>query len=235
MAVKEVFNKSKRVFLFAIVAVITLTAGGAALYFYQQYQQAQNLLKNPTLSAQQEQQSLIDKVGKLMELPKDEQPTIATVSDVTKLKGQSFFANAKNGFKVLIYAKAKKAILYDPVSNKIIDIGPINIGEQSAAPSPAISQAPVKVALYNGTKTVGFASTIEKQLKEKSPKFTVVSKGNARLDHKKTIVVDLVGTQKTAAAQLAKLISGEVGQLPQGEVKPSASSSADLLVILGKE
>ncbi len=104
-----------------LVAVIGI---GAGIYYYLQYNKAQKLLKNPTLSAQVEQQSLVDKLGKLMELPTDEQPTIATVSDVNKLKGQPFFSKAKNGFKVLIYPKNKKAILYDPISNKIIEVGP---------------------------------------------------------------------------------------------------------------
>jgi hypothetical protein len=66
-----------------------------------------------------EQAKTIQKVSQLIELP-NEQPSIATVVDASKLKGQEFFANAENGDKVLIYAKAKVSILYRPSSNKII-------------------------------------------------------------------------------------------------------------------
>ena len=63
-------------------------------------------------------------------LPEDEIPTVATVSDPEKLKEQPFFSDAKKGDKVLIYANAKKAILYDPMANKIVTVAPINIGPE---------------------------------------------------------------------------------------------------------
>jgi hypothetical protein len=66
------------------------------------------------------------KISKLIVLPSDELPTLATVSDPEKLKDQPFFAQAKAGFKVLVYSKAQKAILYDPTTNKIVEVAPIN-------------------------------------------------------------------------------------------------------------
>ncbi len=226
--------------------LVVVVAIGVGIYYYLQFDKAQKLLKNPSLAAQNEQQSLIDKVGKLIDLPKDEQPTIATVSDVTKLKDQKFFAKAKNGYKVLIYSKSQKAILYDPKANKIIEVGPINIGETanppqspssspSASVSPALSPTPssatVSVAIYNGTKTSGLASATEKQLKEKFSTIKVVAKGNAKTDHTKTLVIDFTGKQKALASQLAKFLGGEVASLPADEAKPA---SAEILVILGK-
>jgi hypothetical protein len=67
---------------------------------------------------------LLSKISLLIELP-DEKPTIATVSDPERLKEQVFFARAKKGDVVLIYTQARKAILYDPIANKIIDVAPI--------------------------------------------------------------------------------------------------------------
>ena len=233
-------------FAFILVALVAI---GVGIYYYLQFDKAQKLLKNPTLAAQNEQQSLVDKVGKLIDLPKDEQPTIATVSDVTKLKDQKFFAKAQNGYKVLIYSKAQKAILYDPKANKIIEVGPIDIGNQpsasvpsspqssssSASASPTVSPTPssatVAVGIYNGTKTAGLAGATEKQLKEKFSNINVVVKGNAKADHTKTLVVDFTGKQKAFASQLAKFLNGEVASLPADEAKPA---SADILVILGK-
>jgi len=87
-----------------------------------------NLKKNPNQIAQQETQKLINQVSKLILLPTDEIPIINIVGDAEELKKtQPFFLNAKNGDKVLIYANAKKAILYDSVNNKIIEVAPLSI------------------------------------------------------------------------------------------------------------
>jgi len=224
---------SKRsLFTWGLVAVILLIAIGGGVYYFVQYQKAQQLLKNPTLGAQQESQSLITKVGTLMDLPTGEEPTIATVSDITKLKGQTFFAHAKNGDKVLIYTKAKKAILYRPSTNKIIEFGPVNLDAATASPSATLAPKQVKVILYNGTKTAGLATSVEKTLSEQVQNITVVSKGNAaKSDYTKTLVIDLTGTEKVAADQLAGVLKGEVGKLPVGETKPA---NVDILIILGK-
>lgn len=205
------------------VALLILIVG---VYFFLQYQRDQQLLKNPNLAAQVEAQTLVAKVGRLMDLPEGEQPTIATVSDVTKLQDQSFFKNAKNGDKVLIYTKAQKAILYDPKEDKIVEVTVLALEPTVEAPKP------VTVVLYNGTLTTGLATAIEKQLTEQKDYVTVVAKANAgRADYKETIVVDLSNNNTAAANDIAKTLGGKVDSLPQGEAKPSG---ADILVILGQ-
>ena len=90
--------------------------------------------------AQQENAKIIDMVGKLVLLPEDETPTIATVTDPAKLKAeQAFFARAEDGDKVLIYTRALKAIMYRPRTNKIIEVAPLVIGTPTTpvAPTPA--------------------------------------------------------------------------------------------------
>jgi predicted negative regulator of RcsB-dependent stress response len=114
--------------ILAIVLVVALVA--LFVYKYHQQQQEIKRLSDPKAVAQQEQQQIIDAVGKLTELPKNETPTVATVSDVNKLKDQAFFANAQNGDKVLIYSQSKQAILYRPSSNKVIQISSVNLGAQ---------------------------------------------------------------------------------------------------------
>jgi len=94
--------------------------------------------QNPQQIAQDQVKDLIAQVGKLVVLPSDEQPTVATVTDLGPLKDQPFFANAKLDDKVLIYAKAKKAILYRPSENKIIEIAPVNLGD-NGAPQPQVA------------------------------------------------------------------------------------------------
>lgn len=106
---------------------ITLGAIGAAVYFYSQ---TVELKRDPQAVAQKEIEQLVLRIGTLIVLPEGEQPTIATVTDPEKLQDQQFFTNAKQGYKVLIYTNARKAILYDPAQNKIIEVAPLNIGSQ---------------------------------------------------------------------------------------------------------
>jgi len=83
--------------------------------------------QSPNATVEEEIRATTNAVGKLMELPA-EKPTVATVSDVAKLPPyQPFFKDAKNGDKALFYNDAKKAILYRPETNKIINIAPITV------------------------------------------------------------------------------------------------------------
>ncbi len=108
-------------------------------YFYTKYQDAQKKLKNPNIVAQEEIKGVTDRLSKLIVLPKNEQPTIATVTDKAKLKDQPFFAKSENGDKVILYINARKAILFREKENKIIDVAPINLTRQ-ATPSGSVQQ-----------------------------------------------------------------------------------------------
>lgn len=121
-------------------------------YFYTKYQQAQKLLKNPQQVSLEQTKSVVDKVGKLITLPNDETPSLATVQDKSKLKDQPFFKNAVNGDKLLLFIKAKKAILYRESNNKIIEVAPINIQKQAAAPTGSATVAPTKAPVVPTVK-----------------------------------------------------------------------------------
>ncbi len=135
--VNQVKLLTRKVWFWLIVVVVA--AAAVSSFFYMRYQDAQrkvNQLSNPQEAAKIETQQLVDKVNKLAQLPSGETPTVATVSDVSKLKEQTFFADAQNGDKAIIYTQAKKAVLYRPSTGKIINIAPINIG----ASAPNTSQ-----------------------------------------------------------------------------------------------
>ncbi len=83
--------------------------------------------------------SLIDSVKKKSQLPQDETPTVATVSDPEKLQDQAFFAKAKMGDKVLMYLTAQKAFLYRPSTDEIIQISPLEMIAKDATESAAAS------------------------------------------------------------------------------------------------
>lgn len=126
-----------------VIIVVILALIGLAAYYYWRYQEIQKLVNNPTELAKSEVEDIINRVGKLMVLPKGEEPTLATVSDKSKLAKQSFFSKAENGDKILFYIKAKKAIIYRPSSNKIIEVAPITVGNDQEATS---SSKPVPTA-----------------------------------------------------------------------------------------
>jgi len=228
----KVANKKAQYIIGAIIVIAALVP---AVYFYSQYQQAQARLANPNLFAADEVKNYVSQVSKLMMLPTGETPTLATVNDKEKLKNQSFFANAENGDKVLIYSNAKKAILFRPSTDKIIDVAPINVSpvasagaSQNATPTPAT----VTFVIRNGTKVSGLSKTYEIELKSKVPNADVVNLDNAKnSDFTKSFLVDVTGTNAAEASQLAAQLGLTVSPMPTGESTPSS----DFLIILGSD
>lgn len=123
---------------FLMVMVVFLIGVGLTAYLVRIYPQVLGLSKGQA-QLQAEVDTLLMEVGKLIALPSDEKPTIATVSDVEKVKEQAFFKNAQNGDKVLIYTNAKKAILYRPSEKKVVEVGSVNINQQ---PKTEIKETP---------------------------------------------------------------------------------------------
>lgn len=119
-----VLIKNTKLFLIFSVVFIFIVAG-LSIYFYQHFSVDR---VSDTEASVKKIDDTITRVSKLLVLPTDERPTIATVSDPQKLKDQVFFANAKVGDQVLIYTKNKKVILYDPIANRIVEIASLNTG-----------------------------------------------------------------------------------------------------------
>ena len=77
-------------------------------------------------------QQILAQLKKIIFLPDDIAPSMAIVMDDQTLKKQQpeFFANVKNGDRLIIYPDL--AIIYDYNANKIIKIGPVqNVSSQS--------------------------------------------------------------------------------------------------------
>src|SRR3989344_3799196 len=205
-------------------ALIVLAVTGAISYYVYSQSQKTSTAQNPQVSTQEEVKKLVAEVGKLIALPEGEDPTVATVTDIEKLREQPFFQKAKKGDKVLIYTQAKKAILYDPQAKKIIDVAPINIGTSSATP------AGFRVGLRNGTTTVGLTTRVETELKKTIPDLNVTSKENAEeQNYDISMVVILNDSARDLAESIAKALNIKVADLPAGELNPK---DTDILVIL---
>ncbi len=125
---KEKISKLPKVLKY-LMPITTIIALGFAGFMYFQIVE---LKKSPQTALAKETKDLVAKVSKLVVLPVDEQPTIATVSDPVALKDQPFFVNAQKGDKVLIYTNSKKAFLYSVTLNKMLDVAPLNIGGTTA-------------------------------------------------------------------------------------------------------
>lgn len=137
--------------LWAVVILVVIVAAGAVFLFVRSQQELKSAKKelesvqnDPTAKTKEANKQLIEQVGKLMILPANEEPSIATVADLSKLTGQPFFAKAELGDKVLIYQIAKKAILYRPGNNKIIELAPLNNSGEAGTPAEAPpAEAPI--------------------------------------------------------------------------------------------
>ncbi len=231
----EVKKRSiKSLIIKILIAFILLISIAAASFFFIKYKQEQSVAKSLVAKKDLTNKELVLLVEKLVVLPK-ETPTIATVSDVAKLEGQTFFKDAKNGDKVLLFPESKKAILFRPGIDKIINIAPFNATEQSiVSPVADTSITPqpkvVKVVILNGTKTAGLTKKAEQVLlADKS--INIIKKDNSVNDYEQTIIVDLTGKNKAVQASLIEVLDGKASSLPQGEVKPDA----DILIVLGTD
>jgi uncharacterized protein HemX len=139
---------SKHTIIEAVLVVLVLLLGIWAFSLMQQKSDAvkradtaekkvKELNNNPAIVEQRKTAELVGKVSALMELPKDETPQAALVSDAAALKKQyAFFSSVENGDQILFYYKAGKVIVYRPGTNKIVQTGPLTI-TQAQANTPA--------------------------------------------------------------------------------------------------
>jgi len=229
------------VWIVLIVALLTVSVG-TGIYFYRRAMTAEAIIKDPQKLGKEDAKRLVESLRKLMELPADEEPTIATVADASKLKDQPFFANSQNGDRVIVYTKARKAILYRPSTNKIIDVAPVSLGEnqgQSSAEEtpappapPALPMMEGTVVVLNGTAVAGITKKVEDGLKAEMPGLTFGDRDNAvRKNYEKTIVIDAKGGKQELARAIARSLGAGLSGLPEGEATPSA----DIVIIVGED
>jgi hypothetical protein len=138
----------KKPLTWVIISLLVIGIGGS-IYWLTQRKSASpldallaptNTNLGTTNTSGNEAQKLIEEVGKLIKLPENEVPTIATITDVTQLpQDQEFFKQVQNGDQVLVYTQAKKVILYRPSLKKIIDVQQITIN--NTTPTPGVQSA----------------------------------------------------------------------------------------------
>ena len=195
-----------------VLIVLTIIGMGASGYFFYQYQRINEELGS-IKNKPEEGRVLIDEISRLISLPTGEDPAIATV----------------DGNKILYFTKAKKAIIYDPVSRKIVDVATFNINSTATTSATAS----IKIVLRNGTRTTGLTTKAEPDIKKSITNASIITKENAAVQtYEKTIIVILNDSAKDAATKLAKDLNITTSDLPSREAKPK---EGDILVILGKD
>lgn len=214
-----------RLLIFAIV----IAAIGIGAFFYQR-----NFTGD---KKEREVADVLSKVGQLIDLPSDETPVIAIISDADKLKSEPIFAKALKGDYVLIYNKFGKIIIYRPFTNKIIETAPLSsIKTLPASNAPAQQIAPaldnVTIALYNGAATgSAILNDTEKKLKDNYPKIKIVAKEeSSKKTYSRNLIIDTKGTKNNEVGELKKLLDADISSIPEGENPPGA----DILIIIVK-
>lgn len=108
-------------------------------YYFVQYQR---LKSDPTLEARKEAERVVKELSKIMVVPDDPAPVLATVSDRDQLQDQPFFRQAENGDQVVIFPSSMRAVLYRPSEKRVVDMAPLTTdASASAQPAPPASVA----------------------------------------------------------------------------------------------
>ncbi len=225
--------RKKVLLILLLLAVVGVSYGGYRIY-------QRTFAQSPDAAAETEKEiaEVVQKVGVLTELPTDQIPVLATVTEKEKLVAQPFFARAENGDKVLFYTALGRAILYRPSTNKIIDMTVIAVNEppttavpESPEPTPQVYRPQVK--LLNGTEIPGLTTVFEKKLVTLISQFEVTDKTNAAVKtYEKTRVIDVTKKATVAAQQIADTFAVKVeSTLPAEE----SAGAADIVVILGTD
>jgi hypothetical protein len=251
---KNIFWQSKKVpfsmSIFLIISMIIFAVLLHQLNYDEKGPVNKGVSLADTVSAEGNLDSVKAAVVRNFKLVYDEDPVLATVSDIEKMRAQNFFIEILNNDKVLIYTKNKKIILFRPSTNKIIDISEdlgINVSavnQEITMPKPNSSTnanqskianngektVSAKIIVANGARIGGLAQKIGEKITSLLG-ISIAEKTNALGKYKDTLVVDLSGKNSVLAQRIAGAIGGRVAGLPAGEVAPVA----DILVIGGSD
>ncbi|MBU2025897.1 MAG: hypothetical protein ABIC19_01745 [Patescibacteria group bacterium] len=231
-------QKKKRLFLVLKILFHIGLTGGLVWSFVSYREAKRQILHLQTFDgrmnlAKEQTKQMLEKVSRHIVIPSDEEPIIADISDPESLvKQESFYENAKRGDKIIVYEKARKAIIYRPDEDKLINVGPIYIedNENSAVSIQDLEEASLEIR--NADKDSSRADELVEEL-EAIEKFKITGQGEASgEDYQGYTLIDLSNGQKPGAVNFLKqrLETEAAKELPRGE----PGSKADVLIIVGE-
>ena len=233
---EETTTKKKKLGLKTILRVVVILAlmgfAGWSFFKYQKAQETVDKLSNPEAQQEaiaKEREDILAKVGKLMILPEDEEPTVASVDDAEVLSQyQPFFRNASNGDKVILYVKSGKSIIYSPEKNIIVNVGTISV--QGNNVTKLDTENPLTVEIRQGGASQERVDVLAEQLGQVVDITAVESAANQ--DYQGPVIVAL--TTDPARLEQANIFAANLGvqlttELPEGE----EFSDSEVVVIVG--
>ncbi len=123
------WGDKRTMFLVVGVGILLVIAIAAAGVLYTQNRHLrQTAEQSSRMHSSLTNDQVAQKVASVYDAP-SEKPSVAQVADKSKLSSQAFFQNAQKGDYVLIYPKAKIALIYRASTNKVVNIGPISTGQ----------------------------------------------------------------------------------------------------------
>lgn len=225
--------------LLPIFLIIALAACAIAFWGYWQSKQKLSVLTNPQQASElnaEQTQKLLEKVGKVAVLPNEPNPVVATINDVETLASrQNFYKDAHNGDKLLVFARSRKAIIFDEKNNLIVNIGPIfyTDAEGKNQTAPLNQDGKLNIDIRNGSSQNDKSVNLRDKLISNA-NYIISKIGKAsKNSYTGTTVVDRI--EGDAKNDLIQALTKELGpvtivqQMPEGE----AASNAEVVVILG--
>ena len=116
---RPIFTREKTLFFIIFLLI------GALFFSLYLYKQEKEKSENTSQIVAEEARKVKEKVGKLILLTEEEEPTIATVVNIETLKKENpeFYKNAQNGDKLVVYTT--RAIIYRPSTDMLINVAPV--------------------------------------------------------------------------------------------------------------
>lgn len=158
---------------------------------------------------------IVVQISRELSINGDGNPAILSVVDDNKTT-QPFLEQAQNGDKVVLYYKAKKAVLFRPSEQRIVHEG-------------AYVPPDAKIFVRKGTSDNGRVTALKEQLKGMQDVELTSEDVSPRQDYQGLTLVHVTDRYDDKIMELEKLLNTKVVRMPAGESFPDA----DILIIVG--
>jgi hypothetical protein len=138
-----------KVKLIAIVLAVVLVLVGGWMIMTSGGSSQQPIVAQDGKLTDQQSREVKSRVEKLIKTPQEE-PVMAVVTQADALiKEQPFYQGVENGDILLIYPQSGKAILYSAKQDMLLNVGPVQVGDQKKTSASPQTNTSVQVPTSN--------------------------------------------------------------------------------------